>query len=599
MKLGYGGTKTEMERLLADATKLSGVEYNMDNLGDVYEAIHVIQGELGLTGVAADEAANTFTGSMGAMKAAWDNLLANLATGGDISSSLQQVVGNAIAFVQNNMIPMLGNVLEGLPDLVDGLIGGFTRMISATLHNNPQMLQSGVDLILSLVDSVTSALPYLLEVGLNIVNYLVEALTKTDWGKKLTHFAEEFVENMQVGFSECFAADDATGMIKSFVQSITDALPKLLEAATTIVTFLLDAIVQNLPSLVSAGADILLSLIEGLIENVTLIVDAIVQLLPTVIEAIVNVVPDIIVALTEALVNHAGDLLSGIIDLVAALLTHLPEIIVMIVAGIGEIVISIVEKFSELGPQLIAKSDESVAKIKESFIPLVDFFKECWENIKTTYKAVDKFFNDAFKKANDAIRSVFQNIGQYFVGKWNEIKNAFKDAVTAFKDIGKNIVDGIKNGITEGWESLKSFFTDKVGGLIDGAKEVLGIHSPSREFMWIGEMLTAGFNKGLEGFGDEAIDKIGSIVDEAEAVGSNMQLNSNLTSSLMTNGRNLGNATYAPYGQILKLLNTYLPAMAEDRDTTITLQGDAKNIFSAVRDENRKLKTATGYHALA
>lgn len=599
LKLGYGGTKTEMERLLADAQKLSGVEYNIDNLGDVYEAIHVIQGELGLTGVAAQEASETFTGSMGAMKAAWDNLLANISTGGDIMDSLNQVIGNAIAFVQNNMIPMLGNVLEGLPELLRGMISGVIRMINATLHNNPQMIQAGIDMILSLVESIGSALPYLLETALRIVDYIAEALLKTDWAKKLTNFAQNFIDAMEVGFGESFGADSATEMIQILVDNLTDRLSEILDVGIEIIQFLLDGIVQNLPTLVSAGMEIMLTLYQGLIDNIGTIINAIVEVLPMLIEAIVEVVPDVVIAIVEAFVNHAGDIISGIIDIVAVILEHLPEIIVMIVAGIGEIVIAIVEKFSELGPELIAKSDESVEKIKESFKPIVEFFKMCWENIKTTYSAVGGWFKARFQAAIDGIKSVFANIGQFFVDKWNAIKKVFSDAVERFKEIGKNIIDGLKNGISDAWESLTGWFSEKIGGLIDGAKDILGINSPSKEFQWIGEMVTAGFDRGIEDFGDEAISQIDNVVKSAEEASASLNMNAGLDATLASGSIKLSNGAYnqAQQQNVVDILSRYLPQIANKEP--VQLSANATGLFNVVNSENRKNVLSTGYNAFA
>ena len=118
LKLGYGGTKSEMERLLADAEKISGVKYDISNLGDVYSAIHVIQGELGLTGVAASEAQSTLTGSFGAMKAAASNLLGGLALGEDIKVPMQQLITSAGNFLFGNFLPMVGNVFATLPSAI-------------------------------------------------------------------------------------------------------------------------------------------------------------------------------------------------------------------------------------------------------------------------------------------------------------------------------------------------------------------------------------------------------------------------------------------------------------------------------------------------
>ena len=115
LKLGYGGTKTEMERLLADAEKITGVKYDINNLSDVYSAIHVIQGELGITGTTAKKAETTLSGSLASMKAAFNNLLGNIAIGEDITDELKQVGETVATFLTGNLIPMIGNVLASIP----------------------------------------------------------------------------------------------------------------------------------------------------------------------------------------------------------------------------------------------------------------------------------------------------------------------------------------------------------------------------------------------------------------------------------------------------------------------------------------------------
>ena len=118
LKLGYGGTQEEMARLLTDATKLTGVKYDMDNLADVYSAIHAIQDNLGVTGTTAKEASVTFAGSFATMKASAQNLLGNLAIGGDVKGSMEQLVDSTVTFLFDNAIPMIGRIFEGLPDAI-------------------------------------------------------------------------------------------------------------------------------------------------------------------------------------------------------------------------------------------------------------------------------------------------------------------------------------------------------------------------------------------------------------------------------------------------------------------------------------------------
>ena len=159
LKLGYGGTKTEMERLLKDAEKLSGQKYDMNNLGDVYDAIHVIQEDLGLTGVAAQEAATTFSGSFGAMKASAENVLAMLSTGGDVGPAMQQLAASASTFLFDNLIPMIGNVISQVPTV----IGTFIQ------QGTPLILEHGHTLVLSLINGIITGLPQMAQTAADVL----------------------------------------------------------------------------------------------------------------------------------------------------------------------------------------------------------------------------------------------------------------------------------------------------------------------------------------------------------------------------------------------------------------------------------------------
>lgn len=204
LKLGYGGTKTEMERLLADAEKLTGVHYDIDNLGDVYDAIHAIQGDLGLTGVAAAEASETFSGSFNAMKASWQNLLGSLALGQNVGPAMSSLMTAVSTFFFNNFLPMVGTLIKSLP----GAIFAF--------------LQTGLPLLVSNVS--------------NLLNTL---------GTQITSFAN--------GVSST--------QIKAWAQT---QLPKILKAGGKLVMTLATALVKNLPKIVLAVARIGGAIVKGL-----------------------------------------------------------------------------------------------------------------------------------------------------------------------------------------------------------------------------------------------------------------------------------------------------------------------------------------------
>ena len=170
LKLGYGGTQAEMQRLLTDAEKISGVHYDLGNLADMYSAIHVIQQEMDITGTTAREAATTLTGSFAAMKAAAQNVLGNWSTGADLTAPLQALTDTARTYLVGNLLPMIGNVLQGIPQVIYGLV--------------PEVVQTGTELLGSLAQGFTQGIPDFL------ANALPQLLSFTE---NLRENAGEFV----------------------------------------------------------------------------------------------------------------------------------------------------------------------------------------------------------------------------------------------------------------------------------------------------------------------------------------------------------------------------------------------------------------------
>lgn len=173
LKLGYGGTQKEMARLLKDAQAITGIEYNIKNLGDVYDAIHVIQGELGLTGVAASEAKTTLTGSAGAMKASWENLMAAMTTGEGFEIAMKNLTVSVGDFA-NNALSMLGSLISQAPSLIMGLV----NVILAQL---PHFIESGVQLIAKLAVGLAEGLPQLIAQIPHIIEAIFTAFGQVNW----------------------------------------------------------------------------------------------------------------------------------------------------------------------------------------------------------------------------------------------------------------------------------------------------------------------------------------------------------------------------------------------------------------------------------
>ena len=182
LKLGYGGTKTEMERLLKDAQALTGVEYDINNLGDVYDAIHVIQGELGLTGVAAEEASQTLSGSAGAMKAAFQNLLGSLALGENVKPAMQNLVSSIGTFLFKNLIPMIGRVIKSLPSAIGVFLQQGLPMVFSGISSLITSLAAQVTTLANSITGqkvkqwVTTTLPKLVVAGAQMIGKFAATL---------------------------------------------------------------------------------------------------------------------------------------------------------------------------------------------------------------------------------------------------------------------------------------------------------------------------------------------------------------------------------------------------------------------------------------
>lgn len=198
LKIGYSGTKSEMERLLADAQKLSGVKYDISNLADVYEAIHVIQTEIGITGTTAKEAGTTITGSVNMMLAAWSNLVTGLA---DKNADIDSLIDN---FIESFMV-----VMDNITPVLEKTLGGIADFISKAADN----------IIPKLVDIIIKTLPKLAEAGLEIVAALCDAI----------------IDNMDL------IVDTVKRIIKVFAQELGETVP-ILKPVASIMEYLADNI---------------------------------------------------------------------------------------------------------------------------------------------------------------------------------------------------------------------------------------------------------------------------------------------------------------------------------------------------------------------
>lgn len=281
LKLGYGGTKEEMQRLLADAEAITGVHYDISNLSDVYEAIHVIQGELGITGTTALEASKTLEGSFNAMKAAFTDLLGQMAMGADISTALSNLTTTVSTYLFGNLLPMVGQVLQNIPTMIVGVVQGIAQ-------HTDEIINAGVNLVVGLVTGIITAIPQLITAVNQLATSIWQTITTTDW----VALGQSVLQNIDTG--------------------VIDSIPSIIGTIGDMLVTLIDTIMQNLPQFWEKGSELIVQMISGITNRLPQIASAIGEVLANLIRTIVSNLPQFMAKGIEVAVNIAKGLIQAI-----------------------------------------------------------------------------------------------------------------------------------------------------------------------------------------------------------------------------------------------------------------------------------------------
>ncbi len=477
LKLGYGGTKQEMERLLADAEKLMGLEVgslDISNFSDIIVAIHAVQEELGIAGTTAKEASSTIQGSLASMKSAWENLITGIADeNADLPGLMNEVIESAVA-VGKNIVPRVKQILEGigtaikqispilseqvmpmisdmLPDIVEQGVSLISNLVDAIVNNLEPLTNAAIEIGLKLVDGIGTMLPKLAAAGMTILKTLLSGIGKNTKSIVLTivDVVLEITKTLTNPDSLTALLDAGLSIIEGIVSGITEAMPKIQEALPLIIENIVSFLVSALPQMVTVGFQLLTALVGAL---------------PEIITAIVAAIPQIIVGIINAIVESIPAIVEGGIMLFTALIQALPEIITTIVAAIPDIISSITDALINSIPQLM-----------EAGIQLFGALVMATPEIIAAILKI--------------VPTIIESLAQSFGGS---------ESVQKMKDIGVNMIEGIWNGILQ----MKDWIKEKVGGffegIVDSVKDTLGIHSPSKVFAEIGKFSALGIGEGFD-----------------------------------------------------------------------------------------------------
>lgn len=648
LKLGYSGTKQEMARLLEDAEKLTGVHYDMNNLSDVYNAIHAIQENLDITGTTAKEAASTFSGSFESMKAAAQNLLGNIAIGADIGPSLEALLTTTKTFVFNNFIPMLFNIVKAVPGAVIGMLkstgtelanwigtidfdtvmknfdGFFTqvnqklqdgldqagtflakltfkigekgpelikaggqivshllsglsqaapelisfysdRLINLTaviVRNGPQWISAGFELVTNLITGLLKGIPGMIRAVGDGLEQFVDYLTTEDWGKAGSEMMTAIIDgirNMITNIGqvcgeiwEAFTSVDWLGLggqlISAIWQGITEAWPVLSEALGTALSGLMQYVQEHWPEWLQAGVDLLGQIAQGITTGISMAIDAFGQF-----------AAQCVTWLQEFDWAGAG---RTIMDLIINGLTALGDLL----TKIGECCVQIWQAFTsvdwlQLGKDLITSIVNGIASMLGEMwnaamqasdqileqMRQVDWIQLGKDVVHNVIEGLKSFLSNVAAAAAELAGQIMQKIQETdwqqvgrdvvsrlvegllyllsaIAGAAVQLANEFWNTITQtdWIQLGRNIIQGLIDGIGSMGEALWNAAVGSAEGMVEGFKNFLGIHSPSRLMRdEIGKFIPPGIALGIEANADSMTDAMEKAARQTVDVGVN------------------------------------------------------------------------------
>lgn len=469
LKLGYGGTQEEMKRLLSDAEKLTGQRYDISSFADITQAIHAIQTQMDITGTTAKEASTTISGSWGSLKAAFQNVLVGLTTGGDMfDQSLDALINTAVTFGQN-IIPAIKGALSGVGYLIEGLAPVIGETIPPLINDlAPTLANSAVSLISSLVNGLTQ--------------------NATQFSECLSNMIIVAVAGISTVVPQLL--DAASKIVSNLMQGLTNSMPQIVNGAVTLIEGLVNGLVNNIPLLIMGAVQLVASLANGLIANLPRIIDAGVNLITGIVSASYSMMPQIIQNGMQLVVNLAVGLVRAIPQLIAAL----PRITGAIVKGFKSV------NWFDLGLQLIKSIWEGIKSIgSEMWNGVKEKTSELWggvknvvseklNNIKSTYDAHGRGLKGATFAAIEGVKEYYRTgydaINQLTGGKLGEIINAVGEKMEVVKSKFGEAFGNVKNTVMTIFENIKNGIVEKITAAVDTVKNVFTKISDTVSSVW-------------------------------------------------------------------------------------------------------------------
>ena len=492
LKLGYGGTQAEMKRLIANAASLTSVQEelgvtvdaNSMSFGNIVNAISVMQKHMGIAGATADEAAKTFSGSMASMKAAFSNVLANLSTGRDIGPSLNALGGTVKTFLVNNLLPMVGNVLQQLPmvigsaistvgdvvgeapALLENALSTGIRSLNVIANNADTILQIGTDLVLGIGQAVITSAPYFAEAAFSLVAALGQAILTTDWLQIATDTITGLRDGLDIAAAEIFGTEG------NFLQTVMDAmsagLPGFLDTGVGIMTNIVGGITSMLPSLLETGVSTAESYMGQIFAALPEVLTLGGEMLNTLVGGIAAALPSLVESALQLTVSFTNQLIAS-----------LPQVL-----STGKtVLLSVVQGIQTALPSILASAGQAIGTLLTGIIQnMPSIIAAGFDLVISLITGLGNAAPDLFNGAADLIRNV-----------WEAVKSI------NWAQVGRDIVQGLINGIGAMGNALWNAARSVANSALSSMKRALGIKSPSKVMRdQVGKWIPSGVAVGIE-----------------------------------------------------------------------------------------------------
>lgn len=452
LKLGYGGTKEEMQRLLDDAEKISGIEYDLSSFADITEAIHVMQTELGITGTTAAEASETIGGSLASMKSAWGNLVTGLATdGADIGSLIDNFV-SSVSTAGKNIVPAMTKALNGVNKLINELLPVIVQEIPKIINQNlPGLLTAAVAIVTTIGQGLIDNLDVIIDTAMTLIEMLGQGL----------------IDNLPAMITAAFT------IIEKLATALLENLPMLLETALQIITTLADGLTQNLPTMIPQIVSIITQIVETLTQPDTLstLVDAAIAVLMALADGIIASLPILI----ESAPVIVGNLVTAIVENVPKLLSAAVEIIGKLVLFIGDNLF----KIFDAGADIVNKIKDGIASLFGDLVSAgEDIINKVWDGIKTLASNAVTWGKDLIDNFISGIKSKIGDLKDTVSGIASTVKDFIgfsepdEGPLSNFHTYAPDMMELFAQGIKENENLITDQFNSSLGKINTSAVDM-------------------------------------------------------------------------------------------------------------------------------